>query len=210
MDIRMNANARPARQTPRALARLGPCLYLLCLALLLAAPGARASEGTMLIVRFLDVPASVEVGLRQGMEEAKARDPAIGAFTERALADYDFDEAARRLALLLDKRLDADDLRAFKLFIESPTGVKIGRIFRVHKSAAGLREAFNALPRQDFVAADRFFSTPSARKALDAINSQEFKDWGRQYGEELVCNYVEKNLPEALERARRAGKCLGK
>lgn len=181
---------------------------LLCLALLLAAHGAYASDGTLQIVRFFDAAATIEVAMRTGLEQVKARDPVLGDFTERALAEFDIDEAARRLALLFDKFLDAGDVREFSAFIESPAGVKVARIFKVQKSQAGLREAFSALPRPDFIAADRFFSTRPAQRAINAIYSPEFKQWASQYGEELVCNYVGRTMPDALEKARKAGKCM--
>jgi hypothetical protein len=182
----------------------------LSLALLLAASAATASEGTMLVVRFLDFAASAEVGMRAAMEQAKVRDPAAAAFAERALADFDPEEATRRLAVLMEAHLDEDDIAAFRAFAQTPTGQKIARIFRVQKSETGLREAFNALPRADFLAADRFFATTAAKKALAAINSPEIRDLGRAYGEELGCAYVERSNPELLPKARAMGKCLEK
>lgn len=166
-----------------------------------------ASEATTEIAKYFNAGGRAEFGMRRAIAKIKESNPREATNIAQALSNFNGMEVERRVGLLFDKNLSANDIDAFFRFAETPAGKLYGAAFRGSYDGEGLMQRLNAIQGENRKAIIEFQNGPLFDKVFRIMSSAEAKKMSTDYGEELVCRHLKKNYISEFNKLKSKERC---
>ena len=164
-----------------------------------------ATEGTEKIAAYIGVAEKMRYQSEQVADRLAQSNARAAAALSRALGVMQLDELNARAATVLDNHLTEADVQRLLDFMETPLGQRYGLLTRTARSPAALREALASWSPEDIN--NPIFSSPAMTNLMGALNSQEWRDTWKTYGEALMCKALQTDDPQGYENVRKLGRC---
>lgn len=167
--------------------------------------GAFAAEATERIAAYIGATERIRHDGERAVSGLGQSNPQVAAALSRSLSFIEPSEVNARTAAVLDKYMTAPDIRSISTFMNTAPGRRFGRMLRATGTSLPPGDAAASYPPG--VADNPAFSSPAMARMLAAMDSPEWHQTWKAYGEVLMCRALQNDDPPAYERVQKLGRC---